>query len=338
MPAMERLWRRHWLGLLAAGSLAAVVIAVNPVALAGVLRGVQPAAFLLMVPPVIISYAARGLGWRVALRRVGMRAARGRSVAIMIAGQSLIFLPTGDLGRVALVMETGSDGCSAGEIAATITFQELVFMTVMGVAAVPAVVEQRGLASLLLVLLLVLTAIVIMLVREPAYRRGVEVAEHIPLVRRLDRELVDLRPAFLRLLNPRTAAAVTGWTIVGAAAAFVAFELALRAVGITSVGYLDALSVYALGHLLGAVSMLPGGIGVYEGVLTGFMALHGVPPSQGAAAALLYRGCNDLLMALFGLAVAWALRRQRRERASALRDPGEPAQHPTVRDAPTTAP
>jgi uncharacterized protein (TIRG00374 family) len=91
--------------------------------------------------------------------------------------------------------------------------------------------------------------------------------------------------------------------------AFALFLLALHAVGVTNGGYAKAAFIYALGHILAAVSMLPGGVGVYEGVLTAFMALQGVPPSQGAAAALLYRGFNDLFMALLGLGATWWLHR-----------------------------
>ncbi|MGH7904838.1 MAG: lysylphosphatidylglycerol synthase domain-containing protein, partial [Candidatus Dormibacteraceae bacterium] len=118
-----------------------------------------------------------------------------------------------------------------------------------------------------------------------------------------------------------TAAAVVVWNATAVAAAFLLFELALHAVGVTSVGFAQAAFIYALGHILAALSFLPGGIGAYEGVLTGFMALQGVPPSEGAAAALLYRGFNDIFMAGLGLGAGamlarWTPARRRRRRAA----------------------
>src|SRR5579884_4505049 len=63
--------------------------------------------------------------------------------------------------------------------------------------------------------------------------------------------------------------------------------------------------------LVAGLSMLPAGLGVYEGTLTGLLVLQGVDPASAAAAALLYRGFNDLLMGMAGLPVVMVLDRAR---------------------------
>lgn len=123
-------------------------------------------------------------------------------------------------------------------------------------------------------------------------------------------DVEELRRSFLLMFSPRVAAAIAGYAALGAAMSFLLFELALHAVGITNQGPVDAAFIFALGHVLAAASMVPGGLGAYEGVLTGFMALHGISPSVGAAAALLYRGFNDVVMAVLGVAAGFDARRR----------------------------
>jgi uncharacterized membrane protein YbhN (UPF0104 family) len=52
------------------------------------------------------------------------------------------------------------------------------------------------------------------------------------------------------------------------------------------------------------LTVIPGALGAYEGMMTGAMALQGVAPAAAATGALLYRIGNDVLMALIGLVVA----------------------------------
>jgi uncharacterized protein (TIRG00374 family) len=148
--------------------------------------------------------------------------------------------------------------------------------------------------------------------------------ERIRFLRRFDRELRDIRPAFVKLFQPRIGLTIVLINAVAVALAFALFLLALHAVGVNNVGFAKAAFIYALGHILAALTFLPGGVGAYEGILTAFMALQGVPPSTGAAAAILYRGFNDIFMALIGLGAGWWLKRRwppskaaRRERQAA---------------------
>jgi uncharacterized membrane protein YbhN (UPF0104 family) len=299
---------RHWLLVLGLASFIGLVAAVNPPELGRAFRDVHVVPLLLMVPVAFASYAARGLGWRVALRRIGVRIGYLRSIAVMIAGQALVFLPAGDLGRVALVVETGSDGHAPGEVAGTITFQELLFMSLVGAAVIPIVVLHPAYASAVIALTVLDAAIAVTLLSERVFTRVLSIADRVPLVRRFDSDIRRLRDAFVACVDGRTTAAVAAFSGLAAGLGFLLFELSLRAVGVDELGVANAAFIYGLGHLVGAASMLPGGLGAYEGLLTGYLAIHGVPAWQGASAALLYRAANDVLMALVGLGVGSALR------------------------------
>ena len=62
-----------------------------------------------------------------------------------------------------------------------------------------------------------------------------------------------------------------------------------------------ATFVYAFASLAGAVSMLPGGLGVAEGSLTGLLAGLGTPLPEAAAATLLVRGATLWLAVALGV-------------------------------------
>jgi glycosyltransferase 2 family protein len=317
--------RRHWLVVFGLVSLTGLVVAINPGKLGHVLAGVQLRPLLLMLPCAVAIYAVRAMGWRVALRETGVDISAHRAITVMIAGQTLIFLPAGDLARVKMVRETGSSGRDAGELTGTIAFQELLYMTLMGFAVLPAIAQHPDIGAIVAAITLVQVSIFVVLLWERGYNWAVRTVERIRVLRRFDRDLRDLRPAFAHLFSLRTGLRIVAWNALAVAIAFLLFLLALRAVGVTNVGYAKAAFIYALGHILAALSMLPAGVGVYEGVLTAFMALQGVPPSQGAAAALLYRGFNDVLMAVLGLGAAWWLHRHWPARGSASRSRAEGA-------------
>ena len=303
------LLRRNWIWLLAASGLAALVVVVNPVRLGHVFSRVDRGVILLMIPTTFAIYIVRGVGWWFTLRRIGIKIGIVKAVVVVLAAKPMVFLPAGDLGRVAVLEVAGVRGLDAGEVAATIAFQEMAFLALMGLPLVPALVVEPQLGPLVAFLVILLGAILLVLVWERAYRRAVAAIERIPFLRRFDRELQHMRPAFLRLFYPRTMGGVAVFDALGVALTFLLFELALHAVGVRNVGLLQATFIYAVAYLVSGLAMTPVGLGAYEGIITGFMVLQGVAPSEGAAAALLYRGFYDVFIALVGVGFLLALRR-----------------------------
>jgi uncharacterized membrane protein YbhN (UPF0104 family) len=154
---------------------------------------------------------------------------------------------------------------------------------------------------------------------QPAYEWALRTVEHIRVLRRYDAQLHHIRGAFIRLWDVRTFLATLAFNAAGVALAFWLFQLSLHAVGAVNVGFAEAGLVYALATLLAGFSFLPGSLGVYEGIITFVFTIFGISPSRAAAAALIFRGYNDLLMSLLGLGLLWPLR-SRSARGRTLRD------------------
>ena len=63
----------------------------------------------------------------------------------------------------------------------------------------------------------------------------------------------------------------------------------LIALDITNVNYLVATTTYSLSGIIGALSFIPGGIGITEGSMTGLFSLHGVEVNTGIILGVLIR-------------------------------------------------
>lgn len=70
------------------------------------------------------------------------------------------------------------------------------------------------------------------------------------------------------------------------------FWLILKAAGVTGLGIGQATGIYALAAVIGALSMLPGGLGATEITITGLLTASGVPKAQAVASMLVIRAAT----------------------------------------------
>ena len=78
--------------------------------------------------------------------------------------------------------------------------------------------------------------------------------------------------------------AVTYWFIISAAVYYT-----LIAFDINILDYLEVLAIYATSVLLGAISFIPGGIGITEGSITGLLTLNGIDVSTALILSIMIR-------------------------------------------------
>lgn len=303
--------RRHWLVTLAAVFLIGLIVAVGPSHLIAAYRRAHWTWVALMIPVALAIYLFRGIGWWVGLRGAGVDIGLVRAVTIMFAGQTMIFMPAGDLARVALVEESGGGG-QEGTVAGTIAFQELLFLALLGLGVLPRAFSVAGVALLVLVMTASHVGVFTLLLWKPAYDWSVRMVERFRLLRRFDDQLRKLRPAFVAMLQWRTLIPLALCNALAALTTYALFALALRAMGARTVGLVDIAFAYGLAHLLSGLSFLPGGIGSMEVIVVAVLSRMGVAAPVGAATAVLFRVVNDGLMALVGVGAGWLVRRHAR--------------------------
>ena len=293
------LLRRYWAEAFAAASLVALVVGVNPLQLGHILGHIRWHFALLMVPVVLVLYVCRGTAWWIALRGIGEHISFVQTQLIELAGQVMIILPLGDLSRVAMVRGADNER-GVGAVTATVALQELSYMLLVSLGALPRLAQHPGLALLILAITLAFASAFVILLWQPAYERAVRMVERVRYLRRFDQQLHEIRPAFLRLCRWRTLVPIVLVEALAAAVSFLLFYLALLAIGLSSVSYITAVFALGVGSTVAAVSFLPLGIGAFEGLLTIVLITLGISPAAAAASGLLYRGYNDVLMAVIG--------------------------------------
>lgn len=102
------------------------------------------------------------------------------------------------------------------------------------------------------------------------------------------------------------------WRLLGAAG-YLGFDIAALAATFAAAGRPIAVAPMVLGYLIGYLANLipvPGGFGVLEGGLAGCLIAYGAPPTQAAAAVVVYHAIAFWIPSLGGLAAFGLLRRR----------------------------
>ncbi len=301
--------REHWVVLLGLVGVAALVVAVDPAKVALALGGADPVAVALMLPTVLLLYLLHGLAWWVALWSAGARVGVRQAVEVTFVSQAFTMLPGGDLWRVPIVTSESGEG-NAGVLMATVVFDDLVYYFVLSFAMFPAAIRFPELRLLLAAAVLPQIAIFVILLWPRAYETLAGAVGRVRPLRRFTPQLALLGPGFRRLVKARTVIPVVVIDAGCALLAIALYGLALAAVHAGGAAPFQVAFTYAVGQVLSGLTVLPGALGAYEGMMTGMMAVMGVAPAAAAAAALLYRAVNDVLMAGLGLLVALVFERE----------------------------
>ena len=288
MPA-PRLVRRLALaaGLGAAVALGLALIANLPATLEAVSRfqwGLLP----LVIGATLANYVLRFLKWDFYLRCLGVPLSRRQSVLVFLAGFTMSITPgkVGELLKAFLVRDLV--GTELSRTASVVMAERLTDVAgLLILSALGATVLPHG--GLFLGTVTVLLAIALVGLRT---RRLAEWA-HGTLLRggRLARLAEPLR---LFLGAGRTLLAPGALTLTVTLSVFswffecLAFYLVLHGLGLGT-ALRGATFLYAFASLAGAISMLPGGLGVAEGSLTGLLVALGTPLPEAAAGTLLTR-------------------------------------------------
>ncbi|MDQ6877313.1 MAG: lysylphosphatidylglycerol synthase domain-containing protein [Candidatus Dormibacteraeota bacterium] len=260
-----RTWRRrllavlreHWVagaGLLA---VAALVVAVNPGAVAVNLARADHTKLLLMLPDVLLLYVVQGVAWSIALR--GLRAPVGllQAIRVTFISQAFVFLPGGDLWRVPIVKSEDSRPVDHGALAASVIFQDLVFYFVLGLAMVPAALWFPLFRVGLAVALVPQAAIFAILLWPALYGRLVAWVTSVRPLRRFEPALAILGPSVRRLARPPVLIPIVVVEAVAAGLAIGLYALALAAVHVTGVGAGQVAFTYASGQIISGLTVLP---------------------------------------------------------------------------------
>jgi uncharacterized membrane protein YbhN (UPF0104 family) len=261
------------------------------------------------------NYLIRFWRWQVYLARLEIAVPVGRSFWIFFAGQTMTLSP-GKVGEVLKSVLLRRSFAVPLRRSAPIVLVERI-TDGLGIVLIALVAGAFVAESRMVILLSVAGAAVLLLaVRTPWFDRFGPVAE--------------ARAAAVELLGPRL---LTGMTLVSAAAwslECLAAWVCVRGLDL-DVPLADVSVAFSVASLAGAISFVPGGLGVADAGLTGLLRVLGdVPRASAAAATVLVRLSTLWLAVALGL-IALAVDQRLARADSYIPEPAEPDPEPPLR-------
>jgi uncharacterized membrane protein YbhN (UPF0104 family) len=298
------------LGLVA---LAGLTLFADARELAARIREFDPRLLVPVLALSLLNYALRFGRWQLYLGALGVALPRGRSLGVFLVGFVLSVTPgkAGELGKAWLVRELG--GGPARRVVPAVLAERVtdllgvLLLAALGALAFPGGVWFAAAGA----------AAVAMAVALLSWRRAAEAlfarCERLPWVGPRVHHLHELYADLLRLISPRLLTAGLALSAVAWGAEGVGFLVVLRAYA-PAAGVLAAVFDYAVSTLLGAASMLPGGLLASEGSLAALLGSQGLTPAAAASATLIIRAATLWFAVALGLTalpvvLAWLRRR-----------------------------
>jgi uncharacterized protein (TIRG00374 family) len=248
------------------------------------------------------NYAIRFLRWEYYLRRLGIECQRSDSLAIFLSGLVMSVTP-GKFGEVfksfLLRQRQGTPISRSAPIVLAERLTDLFALVIL--AAIGAVEFGRGgklvLASLALILIFLGVLASPRLVHAIIGALG-----RLPRIGALTDKFLQLYESAAQLLGPGPLLVGNFYALLGWFCECMGFWLVLDALGSAiPIGF--AAFAYALATIAGALTMLPGGIGLTEGSLTGLLVTRSVPAATAVAATFVIRLCTLWFAVVVGAVV-----------------------------------
>lgn len=252
----------------------------------------------------LANYVIRAAKWLFLLRWLGQRDHAKTAIAVFFAGLSMSMTP-GKLGELlkAMLLKDCADMPVSATAPAVLAdrLADLLSLLLLLAGGVFALGYGLDVVLVTLALCAMLMAAVLL---PPARRLLLGLAARVPGLQRHGQALRNTLDNSARLFLPLPMLVATALSCAAWFAECLAFFLILSDLGIAS-SLFQAVFIYGLGTLAGAVSMLPGGLIATEGsmffLLTAFFRLAAQGPA--GAAILIVRFCTLWFAEFLGIAV-----------------------------------
>lgn len=281
---------------------AVMVLAGDTSALLGVLTEFDPVIFIAALGLSVVNYGIRFYKWHYLLKTIGVRIPLRTSVLVFVAGMSMSITP----GKFGEILKSGllkkSDGVPVAESAPVVFAERLTdVLGLVVLAGFGAVAFDYGQGVLVIVVAVIGAALVVL--HRPATvskltqklretRWGERVAEPVDTSYASAKALMGLKS-----LSWTTLLSVVSWAMEALAFYLICVELG------GELSLFLAVFIFSITTILGAVSFLPGGLGVTEGSMLGALELFGVFGASGQATAA--TGLIRFSTLWFGVVLGW---------------------------------
>ncbi len=298
-----------WVAIVAVIGVAAIVLIGDVRDLGARLDGFAWPVFVIALGLSLTNYAVRYVRWQVYLRHQKVSVPAGSSALVFGAGLSLAITPAklGELVKSYLLRELhGIPAVQTAPVVIAERVTDLVALLALAVFGVAA----YGMQPTLVAVAGGLIGFGLLLLAWPRPARAlIELVTHLRLTRRFRAPMHEMYGGLASLCSPFLLVLATAIAIPSWACECIGFALIVNAFPGAHVDLELAMVIYAASTIAGALSFLPGGLGVTEGGMTILLVQNHVDPATALDATLLTRLATlwfGVLLGIVLLAVARA--------------------------------
>jgi len=240
---------------------------------------------LLFAP---MNYVLRYVKWSYYLKLLHIKIDRRDNIKIFVAGLSMTVTPgkIGEFLKAFLIKEvTGTPISVTSPMIVVERLTDGISMIIL--ASIGALKFKYGLGILLASSLLVVMFIAFVRFRRFAHA-VIVLLKKIPGLKRIGTQIDEFYESSYELLGIRSVLVSVGIGVVSWAFEGVVIYLTLIAFN-TPVSILSSIFIVSFASIVGALSMLPGGLLVAEGSIMGILVMMGVPKEVASAATIVTR-------------------------------------------------
>ncbi len=266
--------------------------------------------FLAGLALATANYVLRFVRWQYYLRVLDVRDVPWlESARIFVAGFVMSITPgkVGEVFKSVLLYE--SRGVPIEHTAPIVVAERLTdLLALVLLAAVGSAALGQGMGSVIIGGALVV-GIWAACAFQPIGEFGLRIAEKLPVIKKIAPKLRDAYASLRQLVRPAPFAAATTLSVVSWFMECVSLYLIVRGFGV-ALGWLESTFIYSAPTILGAVALLPGGVGVTEASMTGLLeSLGSMDRPEAIGTTLLVRIATLWWAVLLGVgALAWQRR------------------------------
>ena len=259
-------------------------------------------AFAVVIGLTTVGYLVRFAKWELYLDELDIDVPRTTSLTVFFSGLMMVVTPgkAGEVWKAWLLRDM--ENVPASRTTPVVGAERITDVVSLAVLASVGVVAYGRSPAILAAVVVVFVAGLGLLQWRAGCLRILSWAETLPVVG----EYADVFETFyestyvlfrLRPLALATVLSVVAWALEG-----IALWVTLRGFGV-EVSVIAAVFVFALGSVVGAVSLLPGGLGAAEASMTGLLLTFSVTEPIAVAATLVVRVGTLWYAAVLGFAV-----------------------------------
>jgi len=263
----------------------------------------------LILALTLLNYFLRFYKWDYYLRSISIRRKVKDSLGIFLSGLTMSVTPAklGEVFKSYLLKRTNGTEVSRS---VPVVFAERItdVLSLLILAAISFSAFQYG-KEILIVVLVILLALIIIIKSRRLCGRLIRLTESVPLVNKLSDSLRMAYESANTLFGFKNLLVATAISVISWGFACLAMYFVLDGFGVESSLPLSTF-VFSFSSLVGAVSMIPGGLLVTEGSFAGLLVLSGIAKGVAAGATIIIRFCTLWFGVMVGSIALFMIRKK----------------------------